>query len=201
MPAIASIREIRDIPRERSRLEAYVPVEHPLRRVRTVVDAPLSAMHEWLRLTGAPPVRCDIEPEQMVRALLLQMLFSMRRDRHLVDQIWYSMLFRWFVGLRIETPKWEIEAFTSYREHLIKYVMVRDVLLTGLTEANRQGLLSTEALSARHSELAQFTCESAFGVGQPGELPGDARMALAQHACDCAFVNSPGGARRTAAPR
>lgn len=191
-----------DIPRERSRLEDRVPLEHPLRRVRAAVDAPLVAMNQWLRLAGAPAVRCQIEPEQMVRALLLQVLFSMRRDRHLVDQIWFSMLFRWFVGVRIDAPKWDCATFASYREHLMKYGTIRDILLRGLAEANREGLLASEAFAARRSELAQFTCETAAGVGHPAQLPGgDARMPFERGTCSCSFANGPGCARRIAAKR
>lgn len=191
-----------DIPRERSRLEDRVPLEHPLRRVRAAVDAPLVAMNHWLRLAAAPPVRCQIEPEQMVRALLLQVLFSMRRDRHLVDQIWFSMLFRWFVGVRIDAPKWDCAAFSSYREHLMRYGTIRDLLLKGLVEASREGLLAPEALAARRSELAQFTCETAAGVGHAAQLPsGDAHMPIARGPCDCSFADGPGCARRIAAKR
>ena len=153
-----------------SRLEGYVPVEHPLRRVRVELDAPLGALHQWLRVRGAPAVRCPIGPEQMVRALLLQFLFAIRRDRQLVDQIWYSMLFRWFVGVTLDEPKWDLEVFSSYRQQLLNQDIVREVLLRGLTQAHREGLLSAEALSARRCELAQFTSEVTVGVGRPGVL-------------------------------
>jgi len=105
-----------------------------------------------------------------VRALLLQFLFAIRRDRQLIDQIWYSMLFRWFVGVTLDEPKWDLEVFSSYRQQLLNQDIVREVLLRGLTQAHREGLLSAEALSARRCELAQFTSEVTVGVGHPGVL-------------------------------
>jgi transposase len=168
MPTLAGIREIS---RARSiRLDGYVPIEHPLRRVRSVVDAPLGSLREQLR-TG-PSVRCPIGAEQMVRALLLQFLFAIRRDRQLVEQIWYSVLFRWFVGVRVDEPKWDLEVFATYRQEMLSQDLIRGVLLRGLSEAHNEGLLSAEALTARRCELAQFSSEMTVGVGHPGVLPG-----------------------------
>jgi transposase len=168
MPTLAGIREVS---RARSiRLDGYVPPEHPLRRVRSVIDAPLGSLRE--RLCASPSVRCPIGPEQMVRALLLQVLFAIRRDRQLVDQIWYSMLFRWFVGVRADEPQWDLEVFATYREQMLKQDLVRGVLLRGLAQAHTEGLLSAEALTARRCELAQFSSEVTGGVGHPGVLPG-----------------------------
>jgi transposase len=161
---------IREVSRLRSvRFDGQVPLEHPLRRVRAVLDAPLGALHK--RLRGAPAVRWPIGPEQMVRALVLQFLFSIRRDRQLVEQIWYSVLFRWFVGVRVDEPKWDLEAFANYREQMLKEDVIRNVLLRGLSEAHYEGLLSAEALTARRCELAQYSSEVTVGVGYPGVLP------------------------------
>jgi hypothetical protein len=166
--------------RQRSGLEGYVPLEHPLRRVRAAVDAPLGALHQWLRVDCAPAGRCPIGPEQAVRALLLQFLFAIRRDRQLIDQIWYSMLFRWFVGVRLDETKWSSEVFQSYSQQLLAHEIIRDVLLRGLTEAHREGLLSAQALSGRRCALAQLTSEVAVGVGHPGVLPEAGRPTAVQ---------------------
>jgi len=167
------VTSIRDYSRERSRLEGYVPLEHPLRRVRAVIDAPLGALHQWLQVAGAAAVRCPIGPEQMVRALVLQFLFSIRRDRQLVDQIWYSMLFRWFVGVRLDDAKWELETFSAYRVQMLKQEVVQEVLMRGLTQAHKEGLMSAESLTSRRCELAQFTSDVTVGVGHFGTLPHD----------------------------
>jgi transposase len=168
MPTLAAIREVS---RARSiRLDGYVPTEHPLRRVRSIMDALMGSLGE--RLGGSMSVRGPIGPQQMVRALLLQFLFSIRRDRQLIEQIWHSMLFRWFVGVRLDEPQWDLEVFATYRQQMLKQDFVRGVLLRALAEAHNEGLLSSEALSARRCELAQFSSEVAVGVGRPGVLPG-----------------------------
>jgi len=163
---------MREVPRERGpRTEGYVAVEHPLRRVRAAIDAPLGALHQWLRVTATPAGRCPIGPEQMVRALMLQLLFVIRRDQQLIDQIWSNLLFRWFVGVRLDEPKWVLQAFSQYRHQILGRDLVRQILLRGLAEAHRQGLLSATALVARRCELAQFSSDVTAGVGQPGTLP------------------------------
>lgn len=173
---IRTLAAIREASRARSnRIDGYVPIEHPLRRVRSVIDVPLGELGNALRL--APSVRCPIGPEQMVRALLLQYLFAIRRDRQLVDQIWYSLLFRWFVGVRVDEARWSLEAFATYREQMLKHDVIRSVLLRGLTEAHQEGLLSAGALAARRCELAQFSSDVTVGVGHPGVLPGEVRAA------------------------
>jgi hypothetical protein len=164
------------------RCQGYVSLDHPLWRVRSAIDAPLGALQPWLRSTITQSLRCPISPEQMVRALLLQFLFSIRRDRQLVDQILYSMLFRWFVGIRADGPRWDPEVFATYRQQLLKHEVVRELLLRGLLEANVQGLLSAEALTARRCELAQFASEEVtVGVGQPGVLPRRSRQPTTPH--------------------
>jgi transposase len=149
----------------------FVPIEHPLRRVRAVVDASLGALHQWLYSAEAPPLRASMSPEQVLRAVLLQLLFSVRRDRQLVDQIWYSLLFRWFVGVRPDEPKWDLDAFAAWRQHLLTQDIVRETLLSGLREAYQAGLLTEGAHAARRSELRQFASDVTVGVGQPGVLP------------------------------
>ena len=150
---------------------AHVSMEHPLRHVRACMDCSLGPLNGWLRAGAAPAVRCGIGSEQMVRALLLQFLFAIRRERQLLDQIWYSMLFRWFVGIRPDEPKWSAEVFAIYREQLLGLDMVRGVLLRGLATANRHGLLSVQALIARRRELAQYRSEVTVGIGHPAPLP------------------------------
>jgi len=152
---------------ERSRLEGYVPLEHPLRRVRAAIDVPLGSLHEELRQAGAA-VGALMEPEKTVRALLVQLLFSIPSDRQLLDQIWDSVLLRWFIGVRIDEPKWELARFSLHRKQFLKLDIVQEVLVRGLTQAHHDGLLSFEALAARRFELAQLVADLAAGVGRPG---------------------------------
>jgi transposase len=91
------------------RLEDFVPTTHPLRPIRTWVndalaamDGKFSAMYEADVKGGRP----SIASEKLMRAMLLQVLYSVRCERQLVEQIQYNLLFRWLVGLAIEDPVW-----------------------------------------------------------------------------------------------
>jgi hypothetical protein len=169
MPAPLGVREDSQV--RSVRTDGYVPVEHPLRRVRAAVDAPLAALHAWLRDAAAPAARCTIAPEQMVRALLLQYLFVIRSERQLIDQIWCSVLLRWFVGVRLDEPKWDRDGFSRYRLQMLGKDIVRQMLVRGLTQAHREGLLSARALATRQGEISQYTSDVTAGVGRPGVLP------------------------------
>ena len=101
------------------RPEQRVPADHPLRPIRTMVDAALRELSpEFARLypkTGRP----SIPPEKLLRALLLQMLYSVRSERQLMEQLDYNLLFRWFVGLSLDDPVWDPTVFTKNRERLL----------------------------------------------------------------------------------
>ncbi len=184
----------------RARAEGYVPVEHPLRRVRAILDALLGAVHEWLKTAGAKGARFPIGAEPMIRALLLQLLFAARRDGQLIDQIWFSVLFRWFVGVRADEPKWDPGAFSAVRHQLLQQDLVRQILVRALTEAHRANLLSANALNERRRELTQYSADVTVGVGQPGVLPRalrqDPRSATVLRA---AYLHNPADAAAAAA--
>jgi len=173
-----SMAGIRDISRERFKLESFVPAEHPLRRIRSLIDSPLGALHDWLALVCSAQGRSSIAPEQMVRALLLQVLYSIRRNRQLIEQIWYSRSFRWFVGLRIDEPKWNHAIFSMYREQLLQHEILREVLVRVLSAANREALVSAQALAAGRSELARGTWGCVLDRSQRGTGAGTAAPAL-----------------------
>ena len=154
--------------RQRSPAPDYVPLEHPLRRVRAVVDVPLAVLGVQLRRIGAATVAGSIGPEQTVRALLVQLIFSIRSDRQLLDRIWDSVLLRWFVGVTRDTPKWEPLAFSTKRFQYLVHDSVRELLLQGLIEAHQGGLLSSDALAAARCELERFAADVVAGIGQPG---------------------------------
>jgi transposase len=100
--------------------EALVPPDHPLRQIRPLVNAALARLSpdfdELYSLTGRP----SIPPEQRLRALLLQAFFTVRSERQLMEQLSYNILFRWFVGLSIEAPVWDVTVFTKNRDRLLE---------------------------------------------------------------------------------
>src|ERR1700758_1630307 len=96
-----------------------VPAEPPLRRIRAMTDAALAELKAELAAMYAGTGRPSIPPEQMLRALLLQMLFSVRSERMLVEQMEYNLLFRWFVGLGMSERVWDATSFTKNRDRLL----------------------------------------------------------------------------------
>ena len=111
-------------------LEDFVPAKHPLRPIRTWVndalakmDAKFSAMYEADVKGGRP----SIAPEKLMRAMLLQVLYSVRSERQLVEQIQYNLLFRWFVGLAIEDTVWNHSVFSKNRDRLIEHDAVTEL--------------------------------------------------------------------------
>ena len=132
------------------RLEDFVPAKHPLRPIRqwvndalTKMDAKFSAMYEADIKGGRP----SIAPEKLMRAMLLQVLYSVRSERQLVEQIQYNLLFRWFVGLAIEDSVWNHSVFSKNRDRLIEHDAVTELFNATVAMAEQRGLLSGEHFS------------------------------------------------------
>ncbi|PYM65811.1 MAG: IS5 family transposase, partial [Candidatus Rokuibacteriota bacterium] len=124
--------------------EQRVPADHPLRAIRTMVDTALRELWpEFARLypkTGRP----SIPPEKLLRALLLQMLYSVRSERQLMEQLDYNLLFRWFVGLSMDDPVWDPTVFTKNRERLLRGDIARAFFERVLAQAQPHPRLSAE---------------------------------------------------------
>jgi transposase len=128
-------------------LERRVPSKHPLRRIRALLDEALEAMHRDFERVYASGGRSSIAPERLVRALVLQVLYSIRSERLLVEQLDYNLLFRWFVGLSIDEAVWDHSSFTKNRDRLIEAGVARKLLRKVGARARREGLLSSEHFS------------------------------------------------------
>src|SRR5512136_770222 len=100
-------------------LEERVPADHPLRPIRRVVDQILSGMWQRFDTLYAESGRPSIPPERLLRALLLQIFYSVRSERMLMQQLDYNLLFRWFVGLEIDEPVWNHAVFSKNRDRLL----------------------------------------------------------------------------------
>src|SRR5258708_37980305 len=108
--------------------EQRVPQEHPLRTIREIVDAVLKELSpEFARLYAANG-RPSIAPEKLLRALLLQVLYTVRSERLLMEQLDYNLLFRWFVGLNMDEAVWGPTVFSNNRERLLEGGMAGGVL-------------------------------------------------------------------------
>lgn len=132
------------------RLEEFVPADHPLRPIRTWVNAALaqmdtkfSGMYEADVKGGRP----SIAPEKLIRAMLLQVLFSVRSERQLVEQIRYNLLFRWFVGLSIDDAVWNHSVFSKNRDRLLEHDVATELFNATVEMADARGLLSGEHFS------------------------------------------------------
>ena len=124
--------------------EERVPAEHPLRPIRQMVDQALEQM--WLRFEALYPRfgRPSIAPEKLLRALLLQILYSVRSERMLMEQLNYNLLFRWFVGLNMDDQVWDVTVFTKNRRRLLKGDVAQAFFAEVVRQAGAKGLLSAD---------------------------------------------------------
>src|SRR5574338_1425968 len=99
--------------------EERVPATHPLRPIRQYVDTALTALSPQLERLYARTGRPSIAPEKLLRAILLQVLYSIRSEALLMEQLDYNLLFRWFVGLDVDEPVWDATVFSKNRQRLL----------------------------------------------------------------------------------
>jgi transposase len=125
-------------------LEQRVPPEHPLRAIRQMVDTALMGLWERFEQLYAQMGRPSIAPERLLRALLLQILYSIRSERLLMEQLDYNLLFRWFVGLTIDEAVWDPTVFTKNRDRLLAGEVAHAFFEQVLARARGQQLLSSE---------------------------------------------------------
>jgi transposase len=124
--------------------ERRVPEDHPLRAIRTMVDVALRNMGPQFDAMYAQVGRPSIAPEKLLRALLLQVLYTVRSERMLMEQLNYNLLFRWFVGMNIDDPVWDVTVFTKNRERLMAGGVASTLFAEVLAQARSRALLSSE---------------------------------------------------------
>src|SRR5256712_10613179 len=125
-------------------MDQRIPVDHPLRRMRPMVDAILEEMSPRFDELYARVGRPSIAPEKLLRALLLQVLYTIRSERLLMEQLDYNLLFRWFVGLEMDDPVWNATVFTKNRERLLTGEIARGFFERAVAQARERDLLSDE---------------------------------------------------------
>jgi transposase len=156
--------------------EGMVPPDHPLRQIRPLVNAALARLSpdfdQLYSLTGRP----SIPPEQLLGALLLQAFFTVRSERQLVEQLTYNILFRWFVGLSIEAPVWDVTVFTKNRDRLLEGDIAHGFLRAILADPQVKRRLSSEHFSVDGTLIEAWASMKSFrpkhGSGEP---PGPGR--------------------------
>ena len=124
--------------------EQRVPQDHPLRALRNMTDEALRELQPRFRGLYAKTGRPSIAPEKLLRALLLQALYSVRSERLLMEQLDYNLLFRWFVGLNMDDAIWDVTVFTKNRERLLDGDIAEAFFQAVLQQARERRLLSDE---------------------------------------------------------
>jgi transposase len=127
--------------------EERVPADHPLRPIRTMVEVVLKGLSRSFGQLYVDWGRPSIAPEKLLRALLLQVLYTIRSERMLMEQLEYNLLFRWFVGLSMDDRIWDHSTFTKNRDRLIEAGVARKLLRRIGRRARREGLWSSEHFS------------------------------------------------------
>jgi transposase len=152
-------------------LEQRVPQDHPLRAVRQLTDTVLGALSAEFDALYADSGRPSIAPEYILRALLLQVFYSVRSERLLVEQIDYNLLFRWFVGLGMDDAVWNHAVFSKNRERLL----TSDVARRFFAEVNRQAkrFMSDEHFTVDGTLIQAWASQKSFrskeGSGDDGD--------------------------------
>jgi len=125
-------------------MEARIPADHPLRAMREMTDAALRGMSRQLGALYSHTGRPSIPPEHLLRALVVQVLFSVRSERLLMEQLEYNLLFRWFVGLQMDDQVWDVTVFTKNRDRLLEGNVAAAFFDQVIRQAREAGLLSDE---------------------------------------------------------
>jgi transposase len=154
-------------------LDARIPPRHPLRKVRRIVNEALASLDaEFDRLYSAEG-RPSIAPERLLRASLVQLLFSIRSERQLMEQMHYNLLFRWFVGLGIDEAVWVPTVFTKNRDRLLTTDIARKFLAAILAHAEIAPLLSDEHFSVDGTLVRAWASMKSFQPKAAATPPDD----------------------------
>jgi transposase len=154
--------------------EARVPADHPLRVVRTIVDEVLRALSPRFERLYVRWGRPSIAPEKLLRALLLQQLYTIRSERQLVEQLQYNLLFQWFVGLSLDDAVWDATTFTKNRDRLLNGDIAHAFLREVLALADQAGLLSSEHFTVDGTLLEAWASQKSFRPRDDDDRGGDA---------------------------
>jgi len=151
--------------------EQRVPADHPLRPIREMVDRALKGLsrrfNEIYSATGRP----SIPPEKLLRALLLQVLYTVRSERLLMEQLEYNLLFRWFVGLNMDEPVWVPTVFSKNRDRLLEGDVAERFFDGVLGQAREADLLSDEHFSVDGTLIEAWASQKSFQRKDRGEEP------------------------------
>ena len=143
-------------------LEDRIPANHPLRRIKHLIDPLLGGLSKAFDALYAETGRRSIPPEYLLKATLLQMLYSIRSERLLVEEINYNLLFRWFIGLSMDDEIWDHSVFTKNRDRLLAGDIATKMLHQVLFLAREQRLLSDEHFTVDGTLVEAWASQKSF---------------------------------------
>jgi transposase len=167
--------------------EARIPADHPLRATREMTNRALARMDRKFRKLYSRTGRPSVAPEQLLRALLLQVLYSIRSERMLMEQLEYNLLFRWFVGLEMDDRVWDVTVFTKNRNRLLEGEIAESFFQAVLEQAREAGVLSDEHFTVDGTLIEAWASQKSFrpkddddggsggGVGSERDFHGERR--------------------------
>jgi len=157
--------------------EQWVRPDHPLRAIRAMADLALWNLSKPFDAMYATTGRPSVPPEKLLRAQLLQMLYSVRSERLLMEEIDYSVLFRWFVGMNLDEPVWDVTVFTKNRDRLLDGDVAREFLSEVVKQAQAKGLTSDEHFTVDGTLIEAWASLKSFqgkdGKQNPPDDPGN----------------------------
>ena len=158
--------------------ERRVPTDHPLRPIRQMVDQVLRSLSPRFARLYSRTGRPSIAPEKLLRTLLLQVLYTVRSERLLLEQLDYNLLFRWFVGLNMDDPVWDATVFSKNRQRLLEGAIAQAFFEQVLKLARQQDLLSDEHFTVDGTLIEAWAGQKSFQkkdspAGPPPDDPGN----------------------------
>ena len=151
--------------------EQRVPADHPLRPIRKMTDEALKGLSRKFNAMYSATGRPSIAPEKLLRALLLQVLYTVRSERLLMEQLEYNLLFRWFVGLNMDEPVWVPTVFSKNRDRLLEGDIAERFFDGVLQQAREADLLSDEHFSVDGTLIEAWASQKSFQRKDGGDVP------------------------------
>jgi transposase len=164
-------------------IEDRIPENHPIRALKILVDEALAKLSDDFDRLYSHTGRPSIPPEQLLRALLIQIFFSVRSERQLIEQLDYNMMFRWFVGLNLDDDIWNATTFTKNRDRLLEGEIAERFFAEVLAMAKKQGLISQEHFTVDGTIIEAWASHKSFQRKQEADSDDDDTAAWIYGSC------------------
>jgi transposase len=160
--------------------EERIPADHPLRPILQMCDQAMGELSRRFARMYSKLGRQSVAPEKLLRALLLQLLYSIRSERMLMEQLEYNLLFRWFVGLNMDEPVWDRTVFSKNRDRLVEGDIAQAFFQAVVKQAGERDLLSDEHFTVDGTLLEAWASMKSYqkketppekGSGRPNASP------------------------------